>query len=122
MKYTDQHEWIHIDGDVGTVGITDYAAHQLGDVVFTELPAVGKLLTQGAEAAVVESVKAASELYAPVSGQVVEVNLALSMQPDLVNTDPMGAGWFFKIKLSNPLELDGLMEKSTYESFTKQGH
>lgn len=122
MKYTDQHEWIRIDGDVGTVGITEYAAHQLGDVVFTELPPLGKILAQGAEAAVVESVKAASEVYAPVSGEVIEINKALGTQPDLVNADPIGAGWFFKIKLSNPAELSDLMEESTYQSLTKQSH
>lgn len=122
MKYTDQHEWIRIEGNIGTVGITEYAAHQLGDVVFTELPQMGKILTQGAEAAVVESVKAASEIYAPVGGEVVEINTALSAQPDLVNTDPMGAGWFFRIKLSSPVELEALMDESTYNAFTKQSH
>lgn len=123
MKFTDQHEWIRIEGDIGTVGITEYAAHQLGDVVFTELPPLGKTLVQGSEAAVVESVKAASEVYAPVSGEVIETNKALEAQPDLVNTDPIGAGWFFKIKLTNPLELEGLMEESTYRSFiTGESH
>lgn len=121
MKYTDQHEWIRVDGDIGTVGITDYATHQLGDVVFTELPPLNKVLAQGSEAAVVESVKAASEVYAPASGEVVEINESLEAQPDLVNTDPMGAGWFFKIKLSNPDELNGLMDDSAYQSLTK-GH
>lgn len=118
MKFTDQHEWILLKGDVGTVGITDYAAHQLGDVVFTELPAVGKVLVKGAEAAVVESVKAASEVYAPVSGEVVEVNTALGSQPDLVNTDPLGAGWFFKVRLTDPSEMETLMDASAYQSLT----
>lgn len=122
MKYTDQHEWIRVEGDVGTVGITEYAAHQLGDVVFTELPSLGKILTQGAQASVVESVKAASEVYAPVSGEVIEINEALEAEPDLVNTDPIGAGWFFKIKLSNPAELEGLMGESAYQSFTGKSH
>lgn len=114
IKFTDQHEWIRIEGDVGTVGITEYAAHQLGDVVFTELPSLGKVITQGGEAAVVESVKAASEIYAPVSGEVIEINKALESQPDLVNSDPVGAGWFFKIRISNSAELDKLMEESGY--------
>ena len=122
MKYTNQHEWIRVEGNVGIVGITEYAAHQLGDVVFTELPLLGKILAKGTEAAVVESVKAASEVYAPVSGEVIEINNALERQPDLVNTDPIGAGWFFKIKLSNPVELEGLMEESAYQFLTRQGH
>jgi len=120
IKYTDQHEWIRIEGEIGIVGITEYAAHQLGDVVFTELPPLGKMLVQGAEAAVVESVKAASELYAPVSGEVIEINKALGTQPDLVNSDPVGAGWFFKVKLSKLAELDGLMEESVYQSFIEK--
>jgi glycine cleavage system H protein len=122
MKYTDQHEWIRQEGDIGTVGITEYAAQQLGDVVFTELPALGKVLKKGGEAAVVESVKAASEVYAPVSGEVIEVNNALGAQPELVNTDPVGGGWFFKLKISNPAELDELMEESVYKTFTQEGH
>lgn len=122
MKYTQQHEWIRVEGDIGTVGITVYAAHQLGDVVFTELPPLGKLLTKGAEAAVVESVKAASEIYAPASGEVVEINQALITQPDLVNTDPLGAGWFFKIKLQDPNELDDLMGEAAYLSLTGESH
>lgn len=122
IKYTDQHEWIRIEGEVGTVGITEYAAHQLGDVVFTELPSLGKVIAQGGEAAVVESVKAASEIYAPVSGEVIEINKALEGQPDLINTDPGGAGWFFKIKISNSAELDKLMEKSAYEVLIGTSH
>lgn len=122
IKYTQQHEWIRVEGDVGTVGITEYAAHQLGDVVFTELPALGKSLTKGAEAAVVESVKAASEVYAPVSGDVIEVNQALGTQPDLVNTDPLGTGWFFKIMLKDLYELDDLMEEAAYLSLTGESH
>jgi glycine cleavage system H protein len=119
MKYTDQHEWIRLEGNIGTVGITEYAAQQLGDVVFTELPSLGKVLNKGAEAAVVESVKAASEIYAPVSGEVVEINSALNSNPELVNSDPFGAGWFFKLKIENPTELDGLMEESMYKAFTE---
>lgn len=119
MKYTDQHEWIRLEGDIGTVGITEYAAQQLGDVVFTELPSIGKILTKGAEAAVVESVKAASEIYAPVSGEVIEINAALGAQPELVNSDPFGAGWFFKLKVSNSTELNELMDESIYKAFTE---
>lgn len=122
IKFTDQHEWIRIAGDVGTVGITEYAAHQLGDVVFTELPSLGKVITQGGEAAVVESVKAASEIYAPVSGEVIEINKALESQPDLVNSDPVGAGWFFKIRISNSAELDKLMEESAYTVLIGTSH
>lgn len=116
-KYSDQHEWILINGTTGTVGISDYAQSQLGDVVFTELPAIGKDLSKGAEAAVVESVKAASEVYSPISGTVIEVNTDLEGTPDLVNTDPETKGWFFKIKISNPTELDTLMDEAAYKTF-----
>lgn len=122
IKYTDQHEWIHLEEDIGTVGITEYAAQQLGDVVFTELPSLGKILTKGAEAAVVESVKAASEVYAPMSGEIMEVNPVLAVQPELVNTDPMGAGWFFKLKVSNSTEFEGLMDESAYKKLTQESH
>jgi glycine cleavage system H protein len=118
MKFTDQHEWVRVEGETATVGITEYASHQLGDIVFTELPSLGKVLVKGKEAAVVESVKAASEVYAPVSGEVIEVNSALATHPDLVTTDPFGAGWFFKLNLTNLSELDTLMEESVYRSFT----
>lgn len=117
IKYTEDHEWIKIDGDSGTVGITDHAQEQLGDIVFIDLPAVGKQLSKGDEAAVVESVKAASEIYAPVDGEILEVNDALGDDPAQVNRDAAGAGWFFKIKLSDPSQLDGLMDESAYQDF-----
>lgn len=117
MKFSKDHEWVRVEGDVATIGVTDYAQSQLGDVVFVELPPVGKDLAQHGEAAVVESVKAASEVYAPVSGKVVEVNGALVDAPDMVNGDPTGAGWFLKIKLSNPAELDDLMDQAGYDAF-----
>lgn len=117
--YTKDHEYIRVDGDTGTVGISDYAQSQLGDVVFVELPSVGKALTKGAEAAVVESVKAASEVYAPVSGEVVAVNGAIEETPGTVNEDPLGNGWFVQIKLSDASELDGLMDEEQYENYLK---
>ncbi|MFC2250228.1 glycine cleavage system protein GcvH [Labrys portucalensis] len=116
IKFTSDHEYVSVEGDVATIGITDYAQSQLGDVVFIELPAAGKVLKQGDEAAVVESVKAASEVYAPVSGEVLEVNEALPDQPSTVNEDPLGKGWFIKIKLSNPAELDALMDDAAYKA------
>lgn len=119
VKYTKDHEYIRVEGDTGTVGITDYAQQQLGDVVFVDLPAPGKTVAKGAEAAVVESVKAASEIYAPVSGEVVEVNSALEGAPGTVNEDPAGAGWFLKIKLKDASELDGLMSEGEYDAFIK---
>jgi glycine cleavage system H protein len=122
LKFTKEHEWIRVENDVGTVGITDYAQTQLGDVVFVELPQSGKALEQGKEAAVVESVKAASEIYAPVSGTVTEVNAALGEQPGKVNEDAGGAGWFFKLKLAKPAELDGLMDEAGYKSYIEGLH
>jgi glycine cleavage system H protein len=116
-RYTKDHEYVRIDGDVGTVGITDYAQSQLGDVVFIELPQVGKALAKGGEAAVVESVKAASEVYAPVSGEVVEVNSDLEGTPATVNEDPLGKGWFMKLRLTKPDELEGLMTHDQYNDF-----
>lgn len=118
-RYTKDHEYIRIEGDTGTVGITDYAQGQLGDVVFVELPTVGKALAKGGEAAVVESVKAASEVYAPVSGEVVAVNSELEAAPGTVNEDPAGKGWFVKIKLTNAGELDGLLSESEYQDYVK---
>jgi glycine cleavage system H protein len=118
-RYTKDHEWISVDGDVGTVGITKYAQEQLGDIVFVELPAVGKAITKGGEAAVVESVKAASDVYAPISGDVVAVNDALSDAPATVNEDAEGKGWFMKVKLKNPKELDELMSAEQYQEFVK---
>lgn len=116
-KYTKEHEWIVVDGDVATVGITDYAQSQLGDVVYVELPAPGKKVAQMGQAAVVESVKAASEVYAPLTGEVVEANGALADNPALVNSDPVGAGWFFKIRLSDRGELTKLMDEAAYKAF-----
>ncbi|RYE35303.1 MAG: glycine cleavage system protein GcvH [Hyphomicrobiales bacterium] len=118
-RYSKDHEYIRIDGDVGTVGISDYAQGQLGDVVFVELPSVGKALSKGGEAAVVESVKAASEVYAPVSGEVVEVNGELEAAPGTVNEDPAGKGWFLKIKIKDTGELDALMNEAEYQDYVK---
>ena len=118
VRYSDQHEWIMVEGDIGTVGISNFAQEQLGDVVFVELPAIGKIIGQNEEVAVVESVKAASELYSPVSGEVVEVNEALGDQPSMVNEAAEGEGWFFKLKLSDLEELESLMDKHSYETFT----
>jgi glycine cleavage system H protein len=117
IKFSDQHEWIKIEGDIGIVGITEYAQHQLGDVVFTELPEIGKQISKGKEAAVVESVKAASEVYSPVSGEIIEVNTKLQNQPELVNMSPQDQGWFFKIKLANPEEISSLMDSDAYHKF-----
>jgi glycine cleavage system H protein len=122
VKFTKEHEWIKVEGDTGTVGITDYAQEQLGDVVYVELPTVGKEVEKGKEMAVVESVKAASEVYAPVSGSVVAVNDKLTAEPALINSEAMGGGWFVKIKLSNLSELDGLMDRAAYDSFVKEPH
>jgi glycine cleavage system H protein len=116
--FTADHEWLKIDGDVATVGITDYAQTQLGDVVFVELPKVGRQLKKAETAAVVESVKAASDVYAPLSGEIMESNEALSADPSLVNSDPAGAAWFFKIKIANRSELDGLMDEAAYKAHT----
>ncbi|MCA0200495.1 MAG: glycine cleavage system protein GcvH [Proteobacteria bacterium] len=120
VRFTKDHEWIKVDGKIGTVGITQYAQAQLGDIVFVEVPAAGKALKAGGEAAVVESVKAASEVYTPVSGTVKEGNAALPDAPQTVNEDPQGAGWFFKIELSNPGELDGLMDQAAYEKYVEE--
>ncbi|MBU6165811.1 MAG: glycine cleavage system protein GcvH [Alphaproteobacteria bacterium] len=115
--YTQEHEWIDVAGDTATVGITDYAQGQLGDVVFVDLPEAGTTVAKGGEAAVVESVKAASDVYAPVSGTVIEANPALVEDPALVNNAPEGDGWFFRLTLSDPAELDGLMDKAAYDAF-----
>ena len=119
LKYTDQHEWVAVEGDVATVGITDYAQGQLGDVVFVELPDEGKSFAIGDQAAVVESVKAAAEVYAPISGKIVEVNEALNDKPELVNEDSTGDGWFFKIEIDDESELDSLMDAKEYKEFVK---
>jgi glycine cleavage system H protein len=117
IRYTKDHEYIRLDGDVATVGITEHAQEQLGDIVFVELPAIGKQVEQGAEAAVVESVKAASEIYAPVSGEVVEVNSALEGEPAKVNADPLGEGWFLKLKIRDKSQFDALMREAQYNEF-----
>jgi glycine cleavage system H protein len=117
--FTREHEWIKVDGDTATVGITDHAQEALGDIVFTEVPDAGKQLAKGQEAAVVESVKAASDVYSPVSGEVVEGNQAVADDPSLVNSDPEGIGWFFKIRLSDAGELDGLMDEGAYRDWVK---
>lgn len=119
VKYTEQHEWVRVEGDVATIGISDFAQGQLGDVVYVELPQPGKVLKQFAEAAVVESVKAASEVYAPISGEVIDVNSALVDAPATVNDDAEGAGWFIKIKVADKGELDKLMSADAYAAFTK---
>jgi glycine cleavage system H protein len=115
--FTDEHEWIEVEGTTATVGITSYAQEQLGDIVFADVPAAGATLKKGGDAAVVESVKAASDVYAPVSGAVIEGNAALTDDPALVNSDPEGAGWFFKLTLSDPSELEGLMDEAAYKTF-----
>jgi glycine cleavage system H protein len=119
-RFTKDHEWIRVDGDIGTVGITVYAQGQLGDVVFVEVPEAGRKMKQGDAVAVVESVKAASDIFAPVSGEVVEANGNLSGQPALVNEDAEGDAWFFKIKLAKPAELDALMDRAAYDAFVKE--
>ena len=119
VKYSQEHEWISVEGDLGTIGITPYAQEQLGDVVFVELPQAGRKVAKGDACAVVESVKAASDIYAPVSGEVTEANAALADTPGDVNAEPMGKGWFFKLRLSNKSELDGLMDEAAYAAFVK---
>ena len=116
-RYTKEHEWISVDGDVVTIGITNHAQEQLGDIVFAEVPAAGRKLAKGEEAAVVESVKAASDVYAPVSGEVTEGNPAVADDPAVINRDPQGEGWFFKLKLSDPSELEGLMNDEHYVEY-----
>ncbi len=122
VKYTRDHEWIRVDGDIAVIGITDYAQTQLGDVVYVELPELGRRVVQGKEAAVVESVKAASEVYAPISGEVVAVNDALSGEPGKVNADPQGEGWFLKLRIADPKELDGLLDEKAYAAFVEGLH
>ncbi len=118
IKYTPDHEWLNVEGDTATVGITHHAQDALGDVVFVDLPEVGKTYAAKDVAGVVESVKAAADVYMPVTGEITEVNGALRDDPSLANTDPMGAGWFFKVKLSNPSELDALMDETSYTTFS----
>ena len=119
LYFTREHEWIRVDGDTATVGISDHAQEQLGDVVVAEVPEAGRRVAKGQEAAVVESVKAASDVYAPVSGEVIQGNQAVADDPSLVNSDPEGQGWFFKLKLDNPGELDGLMDENAYREWLK---
>ena len=118
IRYTKEHEWIRVDGNEATIGITDFAQNQLGDIVFVELPEVGRKVEKGKEAGVVESVKAASEVYAPVSGEVTAVNTGLADDPARVNADAMGDGWFYKIKLADTKELGELMDEAAYQAFT----
>ena len=119
VYFTREHEWIRVDGDVATVGISDHAQEALGDIVFAEAPEAGRTLSKGQEAAVVESVKAASDVYSPVGGEVVEGNAAIADDPSVINRDPEGEGWFFKIKLNDPSELDGLMDEAAYREWVK---
>ena len=121
LRYTKDHEWVRVDGDTATIGVTDFAAGQLGDVVFVDLPAVGKAVEQFATFGVVESVKAVSDLYAPVSGEVVEVNGELGGNPELVNSDPFGAGWMIKVKLGDAGQVAELLDAAGYEKLTSEG-
>ncbi|HWI29557.1 MAG TPA: glycine cleavage system protein GcvH [Stellaceae bacterium] len=122
VKYTRDHEWVRVEDDLAVVGITDYAQTQLGDVVYVELPEAGRRIEQGKEVAVVESVKAASEVYAPISGEVVAVNAALSGEPGKVNADPMGGGWFLKLRIADAKQLEGLMDEADYAAFVEGLH
>jgi glycine cleavage system H protein len=119
LYFTKDHEWIRVDGDTATVGISNHAQEQLGDIVFAEVPETGRQLSKGQEAAVVESVKAASDVYSPVSGEVLDGNSKVADDPSIVNSDPEGDGWFFKLKLDNPSELDGLMDEAAYRDWVK---
>lgn len=119
LRFTKDHEYVRLDGDVATIGISDYAQAQLGDIVFVDLPSIGKKVTKGSELAVVESVKAASEVYAPVSGEVIEVNAELGEKPALVNDDPLAGGWLVKLRLENASEVETLMDEGAYAGFVK---
>jgi len=119
VYFTREHEWIRVDGDTATIGISNHAQEQLGDIVFAEVPDAGRKLGKGQEAAVVESVKAASDVYAPVAGEVVEGNQAVADDPSLINSDPEGEGWFFKLRLDNPGEMEGLMDEASYREWIK---
>ena len=119
VKYSNEHEWIRVEGDVGTVGISQYAQEQLGDVVFVDVPQAGRKIAKGESVAVVESVKAASDIYTPASGEVTEGNAALADAPGDINAAPMGKGWIFKVKLANKADLDGLMDQAAYDAFVK---
>lgn len=119
IRFTKEHEYIRVEDDIGTIGITDFAQNLLGDIIFVQVPIVGNVLAQGADAAVVESVKAASDVYTPVSGEIIEVNAVLQEMPGTINEDPLGKGWVLKIKLSDKAELDGLMDEAAYQGFVK---
>jgi glycine cleavage system H protein len=121
LRYTKEHEWVRIEGDLATVGITDFAAEQLGDVVFVDLPEVGRTVAQFAAVGVIESVKAVSDLFAPVGGDVVEANAELTGKPELLNSDPFGLGWMLKIRISDATALDGLLDVAAYEALTSEG-
>lgn len=121
LRYTKDHEWVRVEGDVATVGVTDFAADQLGDIVFVELPEVGRSLDQFAAFGVVESVKAVSDLFAPLSGEVTERNAALAAKPELVNDDPFGAGWMIRLRVADATQLDGLLDPAGYEQLTAEG-
>ena len=121
LRYTKDHEWVKVEGDIATIGVTDFAAGQLGDVVFVDLPAVGKSLDQFSTFGVVESVKAVSDLYAPVSGEIAEVNGDLASQPELVNSDPFGAGWMIKVKVADAAQLEELLDAAGYDQLTAEG-
>ena len=120
LRFTRDHEWIRLDGELAVVGVTDYAQSQLGDVVYVELPEIGRRVEKGKEVAVVESVKAASEVYAPASGEIAEVNEALAVDPAKINADPMGEGWFLKLRLTDLKELEGLLDEAAYQQFIEQ--
>jgi glycine cleavage system H protein len=120
LHYTKDHEWVRVDGDTATIGVTDFAAHQLGDVVFVDLPATGRTIEQFATFGVVESVKAVSDLYAPVSGEVVGVNADLGSQPELVNSDPFGKGWMIRVRVADAAQVDGLLDATAYERLTAE--
>ena len=120
VKYTREHEWVRIEGDIATVGITFYAQEQLGDVVFVELPDAHTSVDQGAEVAIVESVKAASDIYAPITGTIIETNSELSDRPELINEDPENDGWFFRMQLSDPSEIEDLLEEAAYQAFIQE--
>jgi glycine cleavage system H protein len=121
LRYTKEHEWVRVEGDLAIVGITDYAAHQLGDIVFVELPEIGRMLTQFAAVGVIESVKAVSDLFAPISGEVVETNGELGAHPELVNGDPFGQGWMLRIRIADKSQVDGLLDHAAYQDLTREG-
>ena len=121
LRYTKEHEWVRVEGDLAIVGITDYAAHQLGDIVFVELPEIGRMLTQFAAVGVIESVKAVSDQFAPISGKVVETNAELGARPELVSGDPFGQGWMLRIRIVDKSQLDGLLDRAAYQDLTREG-